>query len=177
MRISKSTNIKAPVQAVWRLIGTEFTDVGNWASGVYHSSAKTGMSKVASAPAAGRTCETTLGPFSEEIVAYSDSDMRIAYSVSGDKMPGFMKSTVAEWSIKESSGGVSTATMTMTADVAQPFAFLMGWMIKKQFTTAIIETMDDLKIFAETGQKSDRKIKAEKSKKGIDAKRRVMSAT
>jgi len=177
MKISKSTNINAPAETIWSLIGTEFTDVGNWASGVYHSSAKSGMSKVPSAPVAGRTCETSLGPFSEEIVAYSDSDMHIAYSVSGEKMPGFMKSTVAEWSIRESPAGVCTATMTMTADIAQPFAFLMGWMIKKQFTTAVIDAMDDLKVYAETGQKSARKIKAEKSKKGMDAKRRVMSAT
>ncbi len=177
MRISKSTKIKAPAETVWCLIGTEFTEVGNWASSVYHSSAKSGMSRVASAPVAGRTCETSLGPFSEEIVSYSDSDMRIAYSVSGDKMPGFMKSTVADWSIKKNSAGVCSVTMTMTADITQPFALLMGWMIKKQFTAAIVETMDDLKIFAETGQKSTRKIKADKSKKGIDAKRRVMSMT
>ena len=104
MRISKSTKIKAPAETVWCLIGTEFTEVGNWASSVYHSSAKSGMSRVASAPVAGRTCETSLGPFSEEIVSYSDSDMRIAYSVSGDKMPGFMKSTVADWSIKKNFG-------------------------------------------------------------------------
>ena len=41
-----------------------------------------------------------------------------------------------------------------------PFGTLMGWAMKRQFATAIDETLEDLKLWAETGQVHPDKAKA-----------------
>ena len=91
MELKTQKQIDAPLEKVWDIIGPNYTSAGDWASSVYASGARPGTPKVADAPAAGRVCDTSLGPLTETIDTYDDARHMVSYSASGAKMPGFMK--------------------------------------------------------------------------------------
>ncbi len=93
----------------------------------------------------------------------------VSYSATGEKMPGFMKGLRNTWHLTPSGNGTK-ASMTLKADIAFPMNILMGWMMKMQFKKALTETIDDLKVYAETGRPSPRKVKVDSSKKAIAAR-------
>ncbi|MFO6464208.1 SRPBCC family protein [Jannaschia sp. KMU-145] len=170
MELTISRTIDAPLDKVWEIVGPNYTSAGDWASSVYVSGAREGTPKVVGAPAAGRVCETSLGPFTETIEAYDPARHVVSYSATGAKMPGFMKGLRNTWTLTPQGGGTK-ASMTLRADIAFPMNLLMGPMMKMQFRKALTETIDDLKVYAETGRPSASKIKADASKKGIAARR------
>lgn len=85
-------------------------------------------------------------------------------------MPGFMKSLVNSWTVKPVGGNACEVSMQLSADIAQPFQFLMGWMMKMQFNGALSDSIEELRAYAETGKPSDKKRVADKSKKAVLAK-------
>lgn len=170
MRIIKNITVNAPVEKVWDILGPNYVDAGNWASAVFVSREQNGTKKVADAPVAGRICQTSLGPFTESIEDYNLAAYRIAYSASGAKMPGFVKSLVNAWHLESVGTNQTRVEMDLNADIAFPFSFLMGWMMKMQFNKALSETIEDLKYYAETGKPHPRKIAADNSKKAFSAR-------
>ena len=163
MRIDQSFTVNAPAAKVWDILGPNYTRAGDWASSVYASAPRVGVPDVAGAPAVGRTCQTSLGPFTESIIAYDDERRHVAYVATGERMPGFVKRLANAWTVEPTGPNTSRVTMEMTADIAQPFRTLMGWMMKRQFTKVLNEATDDLKVYAETGQPSARKREADAS--------------
>ncbi|GFE65723.1 SRPBCC family protein [Litoreibacter roseus] len=169
MELTITRQIDAPIDKVWDILGPNYTSAGDWASSVFASAPRPGTAKVANAPAAGRVCETSLGPFTETIEAYDPDRRLVSYSATGDKMPGFMKGLRNTWQLSPSGNGTK-ASMTLRADIAFPMNVLMGWMMKMQFRKALTETIDDLKVYAETGRPSPRKVKVDASKKAAAAR-------
>ena len=188
MKIEKTLSIDAPAERVWKILGPDYVRAGDWASSVYASAASepsrenaatAGHSAAAGrrraplitgAPAAGQTCQTSLGPFTESLTAYDESRMHIAYSATGAKMPGFVRSLSNAFHVTPDGPGRSTVRLALSADIAQPFALLMGWVMRRQFDTVLDETLDDLRVYAETGRPSPRKVKANGSKRGKAAR-------
>ena len=170
MRIHQTFDIAASAERVWDILGPNYTRAGDWASGVYLSAPRAGTPQVAGAPAVGRTCQTSLGPFTESIIAYDDDRRHVAYVATGDKMPGFVRRLANSWTVETAGPNAARVTMELEADIAQPFRTLMGWMMKRQFSKVLAESTDDLKIYAETGRPSARKRKADASKQAKAAR-------
>lgn len=173
MKITKSVIVNAHAEHVWDILGPNYASAGDWASSVFISKPRAGKSNVEGAPCAGRICETSLGGFTETIVGYDPIRMHVAYSATGAKMPSFMRSLVNSWIVEPRRDGQSEVTMELNADIAQPFSFLMGWMMKMQFNAALRDTIEDLKVYAETGRKSKKKVEADASKKAALARAAV----
>ncbi len=169
MKISRTININAPAERVWDILGPNYTKAGDWASSVYVSDARPGTPKVAAAPVAGRVCQTSLGPFTETIEAFDEGRRHVAYSATGDKMPGFVKRLVNSWTV-HTSGSMSRVQIELNADIAFPFNILMGPMMKLQFGKVLREATEELKHYAETGKPHPRKVKADASKKAVKAR-------
>ncbi len=169
MKISKTININAPTDRVWDILGPNYVNAGDWASSVYASDARPGTPKVAEAPVAGRVCQTSLGPFTETIEAYDANRRHVAYSATGDKMPGFVKRLVNSWTVQPN-GSASKVQMELSADIAFPLNILMGPMMKLQFGKVLREATEELKHYAETGKPHPRKVKADASKKAVKAR-------
>ena len=176
MKIDKTFEVNAPAAKVWDILGPNYTRAGDWASSVFVSAPRAGMPQIAGASAAGRTCETSLGPFTESIVAYDDERRHVAYTATGDKMPGFVRELKNAWTVDAIDANRSRVTMTLTADIKQPFRALMGWMMKRQFAKVLDEATDDLKVYAETGQPSPRKRKANATKQAVAARSQPATA-
>ena len=169
MKISKTIQINASVDDVWTILGPNYTQVGDWASSVYASGARAGIPKVADAPAAGRICQTSLGPFTETIETYDAERHHVAYTATGDKMPGFVKRLVNAWSVHPSGSG-SRVEMKLSAELAFPFNLLMGPMMRMQFSKVLQQATEELKHYAETGTPHPRKTKIDASKKAVEAR-------
>ncbi|MBV6631788.1 MAG: SRPBCC family protein [Alphaproteobacteria bacterium] len=176
MKITNVLAIDAPVESVWDVLGPNFVHAGDWASNVYASTPRPGKARVAAAPCAGRICETSMGPFNETIVGYDPSRYRLAYAATGAKMPGFMRSMVASWSLAPNNVNGTNVRMTLNADIAPPFNILMGWMMRMQFKKAIDESLEELKHFIETGEKHPRKLKVDGTKKAGLARQQAAAA-
>ncbi|MEO0422582.1 MAG: SRPBCC family protein [Pseudomonadota bacterium] len=170
MDIQRKIRIATTADKAWAVIGPEFADVDKWASNVFVSTSRNNNAAPSGAPAGGRVCSTSQGEFDESIVDYDESRRLIAYAVTGKALPGFVKSIQARWAIQPAGPNASTATMTMTADLAQPFAFLMGWMMKKQFGKAIDESLEEFKFYLEQGSVHPRKTERAKSKQAQKAR-------
>ena len=170
MKVQITTTIKKPVDHVWELVGPEYIRAGDWASGVYASSARAGTPKVDGAPVAGRVCQTSLGPFTETIEVYDPVQHRISYSATGDKMPGFVRSLVNTWELDELGPDRTRLRMELNVDIAFPFNLLMGWMMRLQFGKVLRESVEEFSHFAETGLPHPRKVKVNRTKKAIAAR-------
>ena len=170
MKIDRTFDVNAPAAKVWDILGPNYTRAGDWASSVFVSAPRAGEPRVAGAPAAGRTCETSLGPFTESIVAYDDERRHVAYVATGDRMPGFVRELRNAWTVDAIGPERSRVTMTLSADLAQPFRTLMGWVMKRQFAKVLAEATDDLKVYAETGRPSPRKRAADATERARAAR-------
>ena len=170
MRVEMSRTVNAPPERVWEIVAENYVDTGDWASAVYVSAPRPGTPVAAGAPALGRVCQTSLGAFTETIEAYDPAARTLTYSATGDRMPGFVSNLRNTWTLVPLGGGRTEARVALSADIAFPFSVLMGWLMKRQFRSAIADTMDDLATYAETGRVSARKGKADRSRKGIAAR-------
>ena len=169
MNIQRKIRVAAPVAKAWSVIGPSFADVDQWASNVFISKAhhKTGPS---GAPSSGRVCETSQGTFDESIIGYDEDRHTIAYAVTGKSVPGFVRSIRASWDLQAAGPSATNVTMTMNADLSQPFGFLMGWMMKMQFGKAIDESLEEFQHYLEKGRVHPRKTKADQSKQAKKAR-------
>lgn len=170
MKILKTATINAPIGKAWQLLGPDYTRAGDWASGVYASRARDGQPKVAGAPVAGRVCQTSLGPFTESIDAYDERTHHVAYSATGDKMPGFMKGLRNDWRLAAAGPDKTEVRMEMQADIAFPFNIVMGPMIRIQFGKVLRESLEEFVHYAETDRPHPRKERADRTKKAVAAR-------
>lgn len=169
MKIKKTITVNATPDTLWDILGPNYVRAGDWASSVFVSGARPGTPKIAGAPAAGRVCETSLGPFTETIEAYDEARRHVAYSATGAKMPGFIKGLRNAWTVR-AKGGASEVEMELNAAIAFPFNVLVGPLMRMQFSKVLREATEELKHYAETGQPHPRKLKADSSKKAIAAR-------
>ncbi|MEL6205219.1 MAG: SRPBCC family protein [Pseudomonadota bacterium] len=170
MRLTKSITVAKPVDEVWELLGPNYTRAGDWASSVYASRARQGTPNVAVAPCAGRVCETSLGPFTETLERYDPAARHLAYSATGDKMPGFVRSLRNAWTLEAAGPQKTRVRMEMSVDIAFPFSVLMGWLMRIQFNKVLQNSIEEFAHFAETGTPHPRKRKADASAKAIAAR-------
>ena len=170
MKIIRTATINAPIDSVWQLLGPDYERAGDWASSVFVSSARGGQPKVDGAPVAGRVCQTSLGPFTETIEAYDERTHHVAYTATGEKMPGFMKGLRNDWRLTEQGPAKTEVRMEMNAHIAFPFNILMGPMMRMQFGKVLRQSLEEFVHFAETGRPHPRKEKADRTKKAVAAR-------
>ena len=157
MKITKNITVAANPADVWRVIAEEYDQVDRWASAVERSMAVAGGSAPGGAPVAGRTCETSLGPFKERIVEYDETNHRLAYEASGEKMPFFVKNMTARWRLSQVKPGTTDVAMTLDVRLLPVFNVLMALPMKIQLGKVVQESIEECKHFVETGEPHPRK--------------------
>jgi len=112
VQITRWIDIDAPADAVWRVVGTEFYDVGAWATSVPQSNrAPDGQSRqctVAGAPGVTR--------LTERLVDFDDATRSLSYEVD-DGLPRFVTLARNSWRVEPlglaRSRVMSTAELTL----------------------------------------------------------------
>lgn len=169
MKIKKTIIIDATADRVWEILGPRYAQAGDWASSVYASVPRLDLPALSDAPVAGRVCQTSLGPFTETIEAYDTQHRHVAYSATGEKMPGFVKRLTNSWTVR-AKGGMSEVEMELNAKIVFPFSWLMGPLMRMQFARVLKDATQELKHYAETGTPHPRKVKMNGSQKAIEAR-------
>jgi hypothetical protein len=158
VKMTKSLNVNVSADALWEIFGPGFADAGKWASAV-DSATGHGEGKFEGAVCDTRSCDLSAKGFSsvkERIVDYDHKNKTLSFDVE-EGMPGFVTVLNNKTVITSLGEGMSKAELTVTMQMKPFMGSLMGGMLKKNLSTLIDSALDDLKVFAETGEPSDRK--------------------
>jgi len=125
--------IPASADAVWEVLGEQFGDVAQFASGVRSSSMDGPLCVGAT-----RSCESEpFGPFpsshiTEQLVEFSREARRFTYVAGGD-LPAFIPASTNRWSVQPVDAGNSRVSCHASLDLAWwalPAAPLVGWLVR-----------------------------------------------
>jgi len=151
MHIARTIAVAAPIEHVWTILATDYDKVGQWARAVHASHPNTAKAPVDGAPVAGRICSASIGDVTETIRTFDPANHILAYDAKAKAMPFFVRNLSGRWSLRRNTDATEI-DLSFVADMMPPFGTLMGWAMRRQFSTAIDETLEDLKHFAETGE-------------------------
>jgi DNA-binding beta-propeller fold protein YncE len=157
MKFSKRIIVNAPAEKVWEVLGSDFVNVGNWATLVTHSEVNTEASVVNNSPVGGRLCNTSIGKISEEFTAYDDQDMSFSFK---GVITSIMFTSVIS-SNKVSAIDDNTSEVLATPHIDLTFlGILMSPLIRLQLSKAVSGGLNDLKYYVENGMPSPSKLAA-----------------
>ena len=159
MQIARTLRVEAPVDKVWSILADDYATIGDWARAVEHSAPNPDVAPLPGATVGGRVCTANIGDVTETITTFDPRRRLLAYRAQAKAMPFFVRGLNGRWTLDAATGG-TRVDLGFEADLMPPFGPLMGWAMKRQFATAIDETLQDLKLWAETGQIHPDKAKA-----------------
>jgi hypothetical protein len=157
MEFKREIVIEKNVTDVWEVLGTQYSQAYQWASGLYHSEGF-GAPKLAGASCNNRTCETSQGVIKEEIRVFDPQNYNLVYEVI-EGFPFFVDQGINNWKLTALSNGKTKVDMHLTITTKGFMGKLMGPMMKLQMNKIVESVLDDLKQYIETGQPSARKAK------------------
>ena len=166
--ITKTDTIDASAARIWEILSDEFTDVAGWASSVDHSEAHDKATAPAGATVGGRTCEVPGFGFTDErFTRYDEANKTFSFSVDAEKIPDFFKNLESTWKVVPTGPNTSEVTTKIAGEATGVMGALVRPMMKRKFSRLLNQGYEDLKVYAETGQVSDakRKAQAEHAKK------------
>ncbi|MEM7288094.1 MAG: SRPBCC family protein [Actinomycetota bacterium] len=147
--IKVSRTIDKPIAEVWRFVIDEFANGHEWAYGT--SSCRPG----ADDEDFDRICHTESGTLKDTITKVDDSNHVLEFSVEG--LPFFVRSVVATWSLRAASDTATEITIGPRIETMPIIGRVMEVPMRKALEKLYPELLDDLAVFVETGQPSDRK--------------------
>ena len=151
MQIARTLRVDAPLDKVWSILADDYATIGDWARAVDSSAPNPDAAPLKGAAVGGRVCTANIGEVTETITTFDPDEHVLAYSAKAKAMPFFVRGLTGTWRLAGETGG-TRVDLGFKADLMPPFGALMGWAMKRQFATAIDETLEDLKLWAETGQ-------------------------
>lgn len=157
MEFKRSIIINRPPAEVWEVLGTQFGDACQWASGLEHSEGY-GTPTIAGATVSNRTCKTSVGNVKEEILHFDPQKYELMYRVI-EGFPFFIDDGVNHWQLHQEDANATRVDMHLVIVTKGLVGMLMGPVMKRQMSQIADDVVDDLKQYVETGQPSARKAK------------------
>ena len=152
--------INVSAEELWKIVGDDFANVGKWSTSVDHSSGS-GTPAFEGATCSDRGCDLNAKGFSsikEKLVQYDAEKHELTYEVY-DGFPGFVKLASNHWTVKSLSPTTSQVEMNVTMKMKPLMGSLMGGLMKKNINSLLPTVLNDLKVYAETGEVSESKAK------------------
>lgn len=159
--IKHSIEVKTTASKAWEVIGPNFLNIADWGRGIKKSWKNDSAEKsFANAPAGGRFCEVAgFGTFDERIINYNSIEHEISWSATGAKLPKFISGLQNALKVEIIDDNTCQISSNITANLNGIGGFLLGTMIKKNFSKTLHGFINDWKIYVETGQVSEKKLK------------------
>lgn len=156
MKLSQDLTINAPADRVWRIVAHDFAKIGQWASGVAHST----INKVADIPegavVGGRVCAVPgFGEIHETFTAYDETSKTFTYDATG--LPFFVRRAENEWVVQEIDSNTTRVSFSADMELLPVIGSLMAIPLKYQMTKLLQNAVEELKHYAETGEIHPRK--------------------
>lgn len=168
LNIKESIEINTGADKAWEIIGPNFLNIADWGRGISKSWNNDSVpATFDGAPAGGRFCDVTgFGTFDERIIHYDSTNHEISWSATGEKLPKFISGLQNSLKVEMVDDNICLISSNITAKLSGFGGFFLGSMIKKNFSKTLHGFINDWKIYAETGQVSEKK-----SKELIDSKK------
>ncbi|WP_088314212.1 SRPBCC family protein [Kineosporia sp. R_H_3] len=159
--VTSTARVDVPADRLWSVLADEFESISHWASTIPVSGHNdVAAAVVDGAPSVGRSCTIPGFGVTDERFTHFDAARRtFTYSVAATKMPSFVTSVENTWTVRDLGGGRSEATSVATAHVAGLVGALAAPMMRLQLARTLRPTLEDLKVYAETGRVSARKAR------------------
>ena len=154
LNVTSSSTINATADRVWEVLADDFLDIALWArdvnsSGDNHSS----VSVPDGAPAGGRFCDVNgLGQVDERIVHFDSGSHEITWTANSDKLPGFVSGVQNALTIDKIDDNTSRVTSNLSADLSGFLGTIMAPMMRRNFSKLVAGFLEDLDVYAGTGQ-------------------------
>lgn len=151
--------INVSADSLWAIC-REFDKTAEWTSTLKHSYG-TGKPQLEGTTCSSRTCETNIGKGGkvvEKLIMFSDKNKELAYNLT-DGAPSFITFSSNHWKIIEVSTHQSKIEMNVTMHMKRFAGFFLRKLITKQMKKQVNIVLEELKIYAETGQVSEAKRK------------------
>ena len=149
-----SDNINVSADSLWSILRA-FDKVSDWTSTLDHSQGK-GESKYEGATCNERVCEVNSKKLVEELTMFNDGKMELAYELTKGA-PGFVKLASNHWKVIEIGPHESKVEMNVTMHLSKVLGFFLGKAITIKMAQQVSIVLNDLKIYAETGEVSKAK--------------------
>ncbi|MEL6973195.1 MAG: SRPBCC family protein [Bacteroidota bacterium] len=156
MELKKSVLIRQPIGKVWDILGNQFTQADQWASGLYHSEGK-GKPEISGAVCDQRSCQTSFGNVTEKLRTLDAENKILSYEVI-EGFPFFVERGVNTWKLFPDAQG-TRVEVCLELTTKGLFGTVMAPMLKWQMGGILEAAVDDLKQYVETGEPSHRKAK------------------
>ena len=158
MRLENTLTINADADRCWHILSDEFADIHAWSAGVAKSYMKAPGAELLGNT---RTCEIPgFGTIQESVTKHDTSGRVVSYVITG--MPSFVKNTSNTWFVKPSGPGKALVGSIFEFDTNGLLGKIMGPMLKRQLSKGTERLLEELKVYAETGEVHARTLKARK---------------
>lgn len=152
MHLRLEQTIEAPADSVWEVLGTQFTDIADWASFVKTSrpvdraEIPSTIAVAPTAPVPGRETMTKV-KLIEVITAYSDDQRSLTFEAVG--LPKIIRRAQDVQSVTATGEGSSTVTFEIDFDFVGPFAAFSP-IVRRRMAKTFAGVLVDLKDHVES---------------------------
>ena len=160
--LTGEVHINAPADAVWAILGANYSRIGDWASVIQKSTPMPNLSIPPGADAGGRSCTPAL-PFvskvTEELTSFDEANKTFSYEATSG-LPGFIHKAQNMWSVRADGPESSIVSTRGLLDMHRIIGPLLFPIFKWQLNRAGARLVEELKYFAENGRPHPRKTGA-----------------
>ena len=156
IHIKEKVKINKPIEDVWAVLYGDFANIGNWATGIYHSRPGTTDENL------DRVCTTFTGKLYEKFNSVDEENYTFDVDVEG--LPFFVESAHGGWTLNKIDDGSTDGTVEFQVTTKGIIGKIMQVPMKSKLTSGFRETLEDVVAYIETGKVSDKK-QAELAKK------------
>lgn len=143
--ITKTVTIDTSADHVWKILGDGFLEVHHWVRSIDDVTPLDDATRTDSAPVAGRHCSIAgFGTTTERITAFSPEDGRLAYSVTAEKTPGFVRDMANNWTVEADGPERARVTARITAQADGVRGALVAPMLRRKLRGSLDDVIDDL---------------------------------
>jgi hypothetical protein len=159
--ISKKATINVSADRLWSILADDFDKIGDWARAVDSSAPNASAEVPDGAAVGGRVCQAPgFGAINETFTHFDPQQRAYAFKATASKIPSFVRNITNQTTVKAIGGDRAELKIRITADTDGLRGAMVKPMMTRKFSGAIGDLLEDITIFAESGQISSHKTKA-----------------
>jgi hypothetical protein len=161
LNISKKATINVSADHLWSILADDFDKIGEWARGVDISAANTSAEVPGGASVGGRVCQAPgFGAINETFTEFDAQERTYAFKATATKIPSFVRNITNHTAVKVIGPDRAEVQLRLTADTSGLRGAIVKPLMIRKFGAALDAAIEDMTIFAESGQISSEKTKA-----------------